>query len=40
MITIHDIKNILPDICDTYRIKYVELFGSIAGNEEKENYDM
>jgi predicted nucleotidyltransferase len=40
MITIHDIKNILPDICDTYRIKYVELFGSIARNEEKEDYDM
>ncbi len=40
MITIHDIKKILPDICDTYRIKYVELFGSIARNEEKEDCDI
>ena len=40
MLTTQDIKTILPDICQRYGIKYVEIFGSIARGEKKPDVDI
>lgn len=37
---VDDLKKILPEACEEFRIRYVEVFGSIARNEEKENSDI
>ncbi len=40
MITVETIKNEIPEACQRFRIKYVEIFGSIARNEFSENSDI
>ena len=38
--TIDEIKRTLPYVCNKFRIKYVEVFGSIARDENKEDCDI
>jgi hypothetical protein len=40
MITIDDIKKILPELCHKFKIRYVDIFGSIARNDSKEESDI
>ena len=40
MITIDDLKKDIPEVCERFRIAYVDAFGSIARNEQNEESDI
>lgn len=40
MITLEDLRQELPSICEKHRIAYVDAFGSIARSEQTENSDI
>ena len=40
VITIDDLKRDIPEVCEQYRIAYVDAYGSIARNEQCEDSDI
>ena len=40
MITIDDLRRDMPEVCERFRISYVDAFGSVARNEQSENSDI